>query len=229
MQLRKLLLTAIVGALCLTAAIAVVILLSGHFTDTSWRILATTSAISFFGLLVVPVGMLLERGRAILLARISGALSCAAFVLTLVVIWRHWADSFGKTWGVVLTLAVAAAQAAVVEARRRETDTPAISMLVVLSMLTGIALATMGIAAILSTIDNGTYYRTLGAVAVIDVLLVALVAVLRRGTGPITTAHRIRVNGELIEAPGRDFAAAVAGAIRTAESEGKTVRRIERA
>jgi hypothetical protein len=228
MQGRKLLLTTIIGALCLTAGIAVVILLSGHFDATSWRILATTSAVSFFGLLGVPVGMLLERGRAVVLARISGMLTLAAFALTLAVVWRHWADGVGKTWGVVLTLAVAAAQAAVVEARRRDTDTPAISLLTGGSMLTGAALAVMGIAAILTEIDDGTYYRALGALAVIDVLLLAIVAVLRRGVGPIAQAHRIRINGELIEAPGRDFAAAVAAAIRTTESEGKTVRRIER-
>jgi hypothetical protein len=228
-QARKVLLSAIVGALCLTAGIAVVVLLSGHFDETAWRVLGTTSAISFFGLLAVPVGMLLERGRAAALARISGALTFAAFVLTLAVIWRHWADGVGKTWAVVLTLALAAAQAAVVEARRRDTDTPAISMLVLGSMLTGAALTAMGIWAILTEVDSGTYYRTLGAVAVIDVLLVTVAAVLRRGVGPIAQPHRIRINGELIEAPGRDFAAAVAAAIRSAEREGKTVRRVERA
>jgi hypothetical protein len=227
-QARKLLLSAIVAALCLTAAIAVVVLLSGHFDETSWRILGTTSAISFFGLLGVPVGMLLERGRAVTLARVSGVLTSAAFVLTLAVIWRHWANGVGKTWGVVLTLAVAAAQAAAVEARRRDNDTPAISLLTAGSMLTGGVLAAMGVLAILTEIDNGTFYRALGAVAVIDVALLAIVAVLRRGSGPIAQAHRIRINGELIEAPGRDFAAAVAAAIRAAEREGKSVKRIER-
>lgn len=228
MQARKLLLSAIIGALCLTAGIAVVVLLSGHFDDTAWRILGTTSAISFFGLLGMPVGMLLERGRAVLLAKISGALTFAAFVLTLVVIWSDWANGVGKTWAVVLTLALAAAQAAVVEARRRDTDTPAMSLLTAGSMLTGAVLAAMGIAAILIEVNSHTYYRTLGAVAVIDVLLLAIVAALRRGVGPIAQAHRIRINGELIEAPGRDFAAAVAAAIRKAEREGKTVQRIER-
>jgi hypothetical protein len=228
-QARKLLLSAIVGALCLTAAIAVVVLLSGHFDETSWRILGTTSAISFFGLLGVPVGMLLERGHAVALARISGALTCSAFVLTLVVIWRyHWANDVGKTWGVLFTLAVAAAQAAAVEARRRDNDTPAISLLTAGSMLTGGVLAAMGVLAILTEITNGTFYRALGAVAVVDVALIAIVAVLRRGVGPIAQGHRIRLDGELIEAPGRDFASAVAAAIRTAEKEGKTVKRIER-
>jgi hypothetical protein len=227
-QARKLLLSAVVGALCLTAAIAVVILLSGDFDDTSWRILATTSAVSFFGLLGVPVGMLLERGRAVALARAGGALALAAFALTIAVIWHHWTNSVGKTWGVVLTLAVAAAQAAAVEARRRDTDTPAISLIVVGSMLSGGILAGMGVLAILTEIDDGTYYRALGAVAVIDVALLAIVAVLRRGAGPISQTHRIRVNGELIESPGRDLASAVSAAIRTAEHEGKTVQRIER-
>jgi hypothetical protein len=228
-QARKLLLTAIVGALCLTAAIAVVVLLTGSFDDTSWRILATTSAISFCGLLGVPVGMLLERGRAVLLARASAALTFAAFVLTVALIWRHWENGLGKTCGVVATLAIAAAQAAVVEARRRESDTTAISVLTSGTMLTGAVLTAMGIAAILIEIDEGSYYRVLGAVAVIDVLLIVVAAVLRRGGGPAAETYRIRVNGELIEASGRDFASAVAGAIRSAEKDGATVRRVERA
>jgi hypothetical protein len=227
-QARKLLLFAIVGALCLTAGIAVVVLLAGRFDDTSWRILATTSAISFFGLLGVPVGMLLERGRAVALARASGVLTFAAFVLTVALIWRRWEDGLGKTWGVVATLAVAAAQAAVVEARRRDTDTTAISVLTSGTMLTGAVLTAMGIAAILTEIDDGSYYRILGAVAVIDVLLVVVAAVLRRGGTEVET-FRFRLNGELLETPGRDFAGAVATAIRTAEKDGATVRRIERA
>lgn len=229
MQARKLLLAAIVGALCLTAAIAVVVLLSGRFDDTSWRILGTTSALSFFGLLAVPVGMLLERRRAVALAYTSGALTGAAFLLTLVVIWRDWENGVGKLWGVTMTLALAAAQAAVVEARRRDSDTAGISALVALSVLTGVLLATMGIAAILTEVDDGTYYRALGALAVVDVLLVTVTAVLRRGAGPTADPYRLRIDGELVEAPGRDFATAVAGAIRAAEGDGKTVRRIERA
>lgn len=229
MQARKLLLRAIVGALSLTAAIAVVVLVSGHFDDTSWRILATTSAISFFGLLAVPAGMLLEQGRAVVLARTSGTLTLVSFVLTLLLVWRDWSEGFGKTWGVIVTLALAAAQAAAVESRRRENDTPAIRTLVLGSMLTGALLAALGVVAILSEIDDGGFYRGLGALGVVDVLLVALVAVLRRGVGPIAQTYAIRLDGMLVDAPGRDFAAAVAGAIRRAERDGTVVRRIERA
>jgi hypothetical protein len=215
--------------LCATAAIAIVVLLTGSFDDTSWRILATTTAISFFGLLAVPVGMLLERGRAVGLARASAALTGLAFVLTIAVVWRDWSDGFGKTWGVVLTLALAAAQASAVEARRRDSDTPAISALVAGSMLTGSVLAGLGVLAILEEIDDGTFYRALGALAVLDVFLIALVAVLRRGSGPISRTHRVRVDGRMVEVPGRDWAAAVAAAIRDAERHGSKVRRIDRA
>jgi hypothetical protein len=226
---QKLLLRAVVGALCITAAIAVVILVGGSFNDTSWRILASTSAVSFFGLLAAPAGVLLERGHAVLLARASAALTGISFVLTLVLIWSDWSNELGKTWGVLLTLAAAAAQAAAVESRRRDTDSPTISRLVASSMLTGSVLAAMGVLAILTEIGDSEYFRVLGAVAILDVLLIAVVAVLRRGAGPIARTHRVRVDGRLLEVPGRDWAAAVATAIRQAEREGSSVRRVERA
>jgi hypothetical protein len=226
---QKLLLRTVVGALCITAAIAVVILLAGRFDDTSWRILASTSAVSFFGLLAAPAGVLLERGHAVLLARASAALTGVSFVLTLVLIWGAWSNDLGKTWGVLLTLAAAAAQAAAVESRKRDTDSPAIRRLVAASMLTGSVLAAMGVLAILTEIGETGYYRVLGAVAIVDVLLIVVAAVLRRGSGPIAQTHRVRVDGRLVEVPGRDWAAAVASAIRQAERNGSTVRRIERA
>jgi hypothetical protein len=228
MQARTLLLRTIITAVCVTGAIAIVELLGGHFDDTSWRILGTTTAVSFFGLLAVPVGMLLERGRAVALARTSAALTLASFLLTVAVIWRDWSNGVGKTWGVLLTLAVAAAQAAGVEARRRDNDTATTARLASGSMLTGATLAVLGTAAILTEIDSGTYYRFMGAIGVVDVLFVVVAAVLRRGAGPISQTHQLRIDGLLVEEPGRDFAAAVATAIRKAEHDGTIVHRIER-
>jgi hypothetical protein len=227
-QARKLLLRAIVGALCVTATVAIVILLTGSFEHTEWRILATTSAVSAFGLLAVPAGMLLERGTAVVLARASAILTATAFVLTLVVVWDGGSSLLGKTWGIVLTLALATAQAATVEARRRDNDSQLVRRLTAGSTLTGAVLAALGVLGILTEIHGLTYYRVTGAIAVLDVLLLALTAILRRSTGPDSQTHRMRVDGELIEAPGRDFASAVSAAIRTAERDGRTVRRIER-
>ena len=82
---------------------------------------------------------------------------------------------------------------------------------------------------ILGSIDDGGYIRLLGVFGVLDVLLLVVIAVLRRGAGPVDQTHRVRVDGRLVEAPGRDFAAAAANAIREAEKAGTPVRRVERA
>ena len=228
--MRRLLLRAIVAALCLTAGVAIVMLLAGTLDDTSTRILLTSTEVSFFGLLGVPAGMLLERNRLSWLARSSATLTAVSFLLTLTVTWRHDTPSaLWRVWGVIGTLALAAAQAATVEARRRDSDSSGVRLLVSFSMLTGGALGALGVIGILGSVDDGGYIRTLGAIGVLDVLALVIVAVLRRGGGPVGQTHRMRVDGRLVEAPGRDFAAAVANAIREAEKDGSPVRRVERA
>lgn len=230
MNARRLLLKTIVGALCLTAGVAIVMLLAGTLDRTSAQILLTSTEVSFFGLLAVPAGMLLERNRRSWLGRSSAALTTITFGLTLLVTWSPGTSSaLWRGWGVAGTLALAAAQAATVEARRRDTDSPTIGVLVGCSMLTGAVLAALGIGGILGSIDDGGYIRLLGVFGVLDVLLLAVIAVLRRGAGPVGQTHRMRVDGRLVEASGRDFAAAAANAIRDAEKAGTPVRRVERA
>jgi hypothetical protein len=230
MKARGLLVRTIVGGLCLTAAVGIVAVLGGSLDETSGRILLTTTAVSFFGLLAVPAGMLLERNRLSWLARGSAALTATTFVLTLVVTWLHDPPpALWRTWGVLGTLTLAAAQAATVEARRRDTDSERIRFLVSASMVTDSLLAAFGVIGILASVSDEGFYRMLGAVGILDVLLLAVVAVLRRSDGPIGQTHRMRVDGRLVEAPGRDFAAAAANAIREAEKGGSPVRRVERA
>jgi hypothetical protein len=230
MPARRLLVRTTVVALCATGAVGIVVLLARSFDDTTWRILGTTTAISLCALLAVPAGALLERGEREWLARSSAALTAAAFVLTVTGIWlQRGGDVLWKTWGIVGTLALAAAQGCGVEARRRDSDSPAVRALVAASSLTGAVLAALGVLAILEEISGGGFYRGLGALAILDVLLVVVVAVLRRGSGPIDQTHRVRVDGRLVESPGRDFAAAAANAIREAERAGPPVKRVERA
>jgi hypothetical protein len=219
-----------VVAVCVTGAIAIVDLLAGDFSDTTWRILGTTTAVSFCALLAVPAGVLLERGERTWLARASAALTAAGFVLTVAGLW-HSDDNAGfwKLWGVTGTLALAAAQACAVEARRRDSDSTGARTLVSASSVTASLLAGLGVIAILDEVSSSGFYRALGALAIVDVLLIVVVAVVRRGTGPIGQTHRVRIDGRLVESPGRDFAAAVAAAIREAERGGPPVKRVERA
>ena len=230
MNTRRLLLRTIVTGACLTAAVAIVVLLSGSLDGTSGRVLLTTTAISIFGVLAVPAQMLLDRGALPLLARASAALTAVSFGITLVLIWGDGgAPGWWKAWGVAATLALAAAQAAAVEARRRDSDSPAVRRLVGLSMVTGAALAALGTLGILAEVDDGGYLRAIGVIAVLDLLSLVVVAALRRGEPAAARTHRIRINGRLVEVAGRDFAAAVATAIREEERQGTPVRRVERA
>jgi hypothetical protein len=231
MLARQLLVRLTAAGLVATAAVAIAVLLARAFDDLSWRILGTTSTISLCALLAVPAGALLERRPRSILGRASAALTVLAFVLTVAGIWTGWHGAAGaKTWGVVATLAVAAAQGAAVEARRRETDPPSVRLLVRASAATGSLLAALGVAAILAEIANGAFLRGLGALAVLDLLLVVLPAVLRRGRRRAgRSVHRLRIDGRVVESEGRDFAAAVANAVRRAEASGAPVRTIERA
>lgn len=230
MQARRVLVRTTLAALCVTAAVAILVLLTRSFDDTTWRILGTTTTIGICALLAVPAGALLERGERRVLARASATLTTATLVFTVLGIWHTPHDAgYAKTWAVVATLALAAAQACAVESRRRDSDSPNIRLAVTGSSVTGSLLSALGSLAIVDEISSGGFYRALGAIAILDVLLVAGVAVARRGAGPIGRTHRLRVDGRLVESPGRDFAAAVAAAIREAERTGQVVRRVERA
>lgn len=229
MSSRRLLRRIVVTALCATAAVGIVALLSGSSGSLTVRVLLTTTAISVCGLLVAPAGALLERDRRTLLGRSSALLTLGAFVLTLTLIWIDGRPVWlWKTWGVVGTLSLAAAQGCAVESRRRDTDTLVTRRLVLGSEVSGALLTGLGVLAILAGIDGAGYYRFLGAVAIVDLLLLVLVAVYRRAGAPAGRRHRMRIDGLLVESPGRDFATAVANAIRKAERDGRTVRRIER-
>jgi len=52
-----------ITSLAATAALAIGVLLLGDFRDTEARVLLTTLAISFSGLLTLPAAILLEQGR----------------------------------------------------------------------------------------------------------------------------------------------------------------------
>jgi hypothetical protein len=91
----------------------------------------------------------------------------------------------------------------------------------------------MVIAAIWNEIDDGGYYRTLAALAVLNVFLIVVQPLLRKLEPAARGGFRVRVatepGGEQeLELSGRDFADAVARAIRKLEREGRRVNRIER-
>ena len=238
---RRVFLLGLVGSMCATAALAIGILLFSEFDETAGRILGSTAALSFFSLLALPAGVLLDRGQFRTLAWASLLVSVVGLVLVLTLLWVDWEDdpeALGKSAMTVTALAIAGTQAAATTARRLEGDSSAVSALYALGAVLAFVLAAMVAAAVWAEIDSAGYFRALGALAVLAVLATLLQPVLRRvaGTAPEPRAgatHRIRVtlaDGRSVdrEARGRDFAEAVERAVRAAEQEGAEVAAIER-
>jgi hypothetical protein len=238
-SVRRLFLIALVASMCATAALAVAILLFSEFDDTSVRILGTTGALAFFSLLALPAGVLLDRGQAAPLGWLALGLSAIGLVLVLVLLWIDWDDSpeaLLKSTVTASVFAAAAAQACATTARLREEDPRSVRWLYATGLAAGAALATLASAAAWAEIDDAGFYRVLGALAVVVVLVTLLQPILRKTTAPRTPqtgGFRLRLtmdDGRELEREdgGGDFADAVAKAVRRAEREGSRVRTIER-
>ena len=227
---RHLLLGAVVASLCATAALAIGILLFGEFGATQGRILMSTLLVGAFGLLGVPAAVLVDQGRHRRLALASGALAAAGLLMMLVLIWSgdDPPQPLVKSALSVSALALAAGQIAALAGRRRPTDPSSVRRLYALSTVVVVALAAMVVLALWLEIESLAYYRVLGALAVLDVLLVALQPILAKIHARETTLHTLRLEvepGGTVEltVAGEDFARAVASAIRQAERRGGRV------
>lgn len=230
---RRLVLIGVAVSLCATALLAIGILLFGNFGETEGRILGTTLMLAGYGLLALPAGFLLDQSRHRPLAGGVIALAATGLALALVSVWSGGGSAtLGKAVGTVTFLAVAACQTSALAARRREADSSSVGVLFALSCALALLLAVMATAAVWADPQSQVYFRILGALAVLDVLLVALQPVLALAR-PRGDVYHLRVGLERgedletdVEAP--DFAAAASHAIREAERSGRRVRRVAR-
>jgi hypothetical protein len=206
---------------------------------------------------VLPAGILLDAGRATFLAWSVVVLASAALVGYLLSIWELIGDS-SLTWQTVSIIAVAAvagSQVAATTGRRRDSDPWATRLLYLASNATVVVLAGLVSTAVFAEPDGEAFWRILGAVAVLNVLVVLLQPATRRYAstpvpGEPLPAQRVRctldrlpdpmINPDRYTAlpgepaavegriPARDFAEAAATAIRELESTGVRVLSVER-
>lgn len=239
---ERLFLVALIACLCLTALLAIGITLFGSFDETVGQILATIALLGLFSLVVLPAGILLDRDRAVPLAYAVIALAAIALVGALVLVWQVFEDS-DEAWRIVSGLAVTAvgaAQIATMTGRLRAEDPEAVTRLYRASIGTGVGFVALVCVALAIEAEDETFYRVLGAVGVLNLLVVLLQPALRRlaatrepAVSPGETVHRFRctVDGARTveyEVPAADFAAALATAVRELESNGARVTTIER-
>jgi hypothetical protein len=231
LQLKRLFVVVLVGSLSLTAALAIGLLLFAEINETTGRVLATTGLLALFGLLTLPAGALFDQRRHTWLAWLVVGLAACAFTLALALVWRDWdsdpAEWFWKTLATLAAFAVASSQAAATTAVLRAADTRAIRVLYALSVVLVAVLAAMVSAAAWIEVEDETFYRILGAVAVADVLVVLLQPVLRRLTA-VPAREESRAERLVFVLDGVPSADAVEEARSVLERGGARVQRVER-
>jgi len=222
---RRTLLLAVAGLMCAAAALAIGILLFGDFGDTEGRVLVTTFLLAVHATIAVPAAILRDQRRLPALALLVAALATLSAALnTVSVWWEDVGDTFGKTMGTVaIFLIVAVVTAALATRPLHRLFFPSVALAVVV--------ATLATVALWAEVEQSWYLRVLGALGVLEVLLVALQPLLLR-LGREEAARPLR----LVDTSGRtsevvvkadSVAEAVARAIHGLEREGGHVRSVE--
>ena len=221
---KRALLLVVAALLSVSALLAITILLAGSFGSTAGRILGSTALLAGYGLVALPALVLLDKDRARRLALVGITLAALGAVLALVAIWSGAdSDTLGRAVGSAAVVALACSQVCALTARREIEDPVSVRRLFVASSATAVLAAALAMTFLWTDPHGSLAPRVLGAVVVLDLLLVVLQPVLARAR-PGTVVHRFEVvllSGERIEVevPGGDVASAAARAIRSVESE----------
>lgn len=218
---------AVAGLLTVAAALAIGILLFGDFGSTEGRILVTTALLAGYALVALPAAILRDRRRAAGLVIVVAALAFAAAALSIVAVWTDGGEVLGKAVGTVNAWLVAAVQPAALAIRRGKSDPRTVRTFFGASSALVVLLALMFTVMLWTDTDSERFGRVIGALIVLDILLVALQPILARAR-PSTIEYRLRLTvtpetsiDVTVEAP--DLATAAAKAIRAAEHDGHGV------
>jgi hypothetical protein len=222
-----------------TAALAIGFLLFADFDERTWKVIGTTALLSGFSLLALPGAALLDQGRALFLGWANMLLAAVGLTYSLVLLWSE-ANSGWKPLVTVVAFTGAAAQASGTTGRRRTDDPPSVTLLYLAGLAGGALLALLISVAAWQEIEDGGYYRLVGAIAVAEVLVVLLQPILRRTAAGRALAPTAATDSFAFtvtlddgrEVPyrdeSRDFASAVASAISDLERSGARVLKVER-
>ncbi len=172
LSVRRAVVRLTIGAFSLAALMGVAALLRpGHFGDTEGRILLTTLIVGADSVLnlcfLAPVG-----ARSRLIGAAGGVAAIVAAACALIFAWPLWQQDPGRglvrTFGVAVVVALTLAQFSLLLAvvRRR----PAVVRLLAATLVAGTVLAGLVIALILGWNASDTGGRTIGVVAILDVL-----------------------------------------------------------
>lgn len=184
-DLRRVAGWALVAGLCISAAVAIVALLTGSWSDTSWRVVGTSLGFSVFTSTAAAGAALRLRpqGWTQVLAVITIGSSAAALLTLLLALWTDGGDTIWRAFGVAGLAALWSSHASLMLRALRSDDTSAVRRLTITSVVTlGIDTA-IGMLAVLGAFedaDSDPIARGLAVLLVITLLSTVLPPLLRR-------------------------------------------------
>ena len=212
---RRLFLLSLVVSLCLTATLAIGTLLFGDFDENGGNLVATTAFLSLASLLALPAGVLLDHGRAPLLAWAVIGSAAAGFALAELALWsvdEEWAWKLALTFGLA---ALAGAQAAATTWPLGPNDGAALFWLYWIGIALSVGLVLMISIAVWEETDEEGGVRLMAATAIAALLATLLQPIVRRLQRPARRAVELVLR--LDKAPPD---AAVAAAVEALERYG---------
>jgi hypothetical protein len=193
MTIRRALGWTLVAGLVLAAIAASAAIVEGSFDDDDWKVIGTSLGFSVYSALAAAGATLRLKPRDLHrhLGGLTMLLSGVAFVLLLAWVWPEPDDYevVVRAWGALSLAALAASHACIVTAARRPTDGAAVSLLVTVSIVLGVAdatAATLPVVEIIEEVEEGA--TELFAVMVIALLLTTVLPPIMRRLGRAESA-----------------------------------------
>jgi hypothetical protein len=173
----------LIAALCIAAVVASIALLRGEFSDTDWKVIATSTLFALASSMAAAGVAVRERSAAL------GALTIGdvslAFALITVGIWAEIdGETFWRATACVSIVALESAHIAFVLSRLHASDPPAVATVTRAAVGLAIVSGAMGVAPLagLLPVDGNAmvYGEILGVVLVGQLLCTALAPLVRR-------------------------------------------------
>jgi MFS family permease len=184
-ELRRVAGWSLVAGLCVSAAVAVVALLTNSWSDLSWRIVGTSLGFGVFTSTAAAGAALQLRpedwARALGFATIGS--SAASLATLIVALWLADDDWAWRAFGVAGLAALWTSHASLMLRARRSDDSKAVRRLTAVSVLTlGIdtSIGMLAVVGALDDTDSEPIERGLSVLLVITLLSTALPPILRR-------------------------------------------------
>jgi hypothetical protein len=183
----------LIAALAATAIAAIAVIIAGDLGHTAGKVLLTTLFVPvYFSTAIVQGSLIRRRGALAALGWLGVAVSAAAFLAALYLIWHDEfeGETAARIWGALLVASIAAASLALLISRQRPGEAVGIRVVFFATIGATLVLAALSIYAIATVDDDAdALSRAIGVASVVWALGITLLPALRAASDPATQSR----------------------------------------